>query len=79
MISGENLELVDVPVASIPEGAIDSVEAIVGKYAVIDMVLGEYVFERMLTTEAPENAAFWADVNKKSFHISIFWLKIQYL
>jgi hypothetical protein len=53
MISGENLELVDVPVASIPEGAIDSVEAIVGKYAAIDMVLGEYVFERMLTNEAP--------------------------
>ena len=52
-ISGENLELVDVPVASIPEGAIDSIEAIVGKYATIDMVIGEYVFGRMLTDEAP--------------------------
>ena len=52
-ISGENLELVDVPVASIPEGAIDSTEAIIGKYAAIDMVIGEYVFDRMLTDEAP--------------------------
>lgn len=52
-ISGENLELVDVPAASVPEGAIDSLETIVGKYAAIDMVLGEYVFDRMLTDEAP--------------------------
>ena len=52
-ISGESLELVDVPVSSIPEGAIDSIEAIVGKYAAIDMVIGEYVFDRMLSSEAP--------------------------
>ena len=52
-ISGENLELVSVPVSSIPEGAIDSLEKIVGKYATEDMVLGEYVFERMLSSEEP--------------------------
>lgn len=52
-ISGENLELVDVPAESVPDGAIDSIEAIVGKYATIDMVIGEYVFGRMLTDEAP--------------------------
>lgn len=50
-ISGENLELVDVPVSGIPTGAIDSIEAIVGKYATIDMVLGEYVFDRMLSSD----------------------------
>lgn len=52
-ISGDNLEIVDVPVSGIPEGAIDSIEAVVGKYATINMVMGEYVFERMLTSEAP--------------------------
>ena len=53
-ISGENLELCDVPVSGIPEGALDSIEGIVGKYATIDMVMGEYVFERMLSSEAPK-------------------------
>lgn len=52
-ISGDNLELVDVPVSGIPEGAIDSIEAIVGMYATIDMVMGEYVFDRMLSKDAP--------------------------
>jgi hypothetical protein len=52
-ISGENLEVCEVPVSGIPEGAIDNKEAIVGKYATTNMVIGEYVFDRMLTTEAP--------------------------
>lgn len=52
-ISGENLELVDVPISGIPEGAIDSIEAVVGKYATEDMVMGEYVFERMLSSDPP--------------------------
>ena len=52
-ISSENLELCEVPISAIPEGAIDSIDAIVGKYATIDMVKGEYVFERMLTSEKP--------------------------
>ena len=52
-ISGENLELVDVPVSGIPEGAIDSIEAIVGKYATVDMVMGEYVFDRMISSDPP--------------------------
>ena len=53
-IAGENLEVVEVPVADVPEGAIESIDDIVGKYATIDMVLGEYVFNRMITTEAPK-------------------------
>lgn len=52
-ITMENLELVEVPVSGIPDGAINSVEAIVGKYAAIDIVVGEYVFEKMISTEAP--------------------------
>ena len=52
-IAGEHLELVSVPISSIPDGALSSTAEIVGKYAAIDMVVGEYVFERMLTTEAP--------------------------
>ena len=58
-ISGENLELVDVPKSSIPEGAIDSIEAIVGKYATIDMVIGEYVFDRMLSSDPPAEDNSW--------------------
>ena len=50
-ISGDDLELVDVPISGIPEGAIDSLEAIVGKYATINIVMGEYVFDRMLSTD----------------------------
>lgn len=52
-IAGDSLELVDVPISGIPEGALDSIEAIVGKYATEDMVMGEYMFERMLSNEAP--------------------------
>lgn len=52
-ISGENLELCEVPVSGIPAGAIDSIDAIVGKYALIDIVMGEYVFDRMITGEKP--------------------------
>ena len=47
------LEIVTVPVADIPEGAIESVDDIVGKYATINMVFGEYVFSKMLSDEAP--------------------------
>ena len=67
-ISGENLELVEVPISGIPEGAIDSIEAIVGKYATIDMVMGEYVFDRMLSSEAPavdENLLIYIVVSDK--------------
>lgn len=52
-ITMENVELVDVPISGIPEGAIDSIDEIVGKYATIDIVLGEYFFEKMLSDEAP--------------------------
>ena len=49
----ENLEVVTVPVADIPEGAIESIDDIEGKYATVNMVLGEYVFSRMFSDEAP--------------------------
>lgn len=52
-ISGANLEVVEVPVSGIPDGAIDTIDKIVGKYAAIDIVMGEYVFDRMLTNEPP--------------------------
>ena len=52
-IAGEHIELVDVPVSSIPEGAIKTVEEIIGKYASIDMVRGEFIFGRMLMDEKP--------------------------
>jgi hypothetical protein len=67
-ISGENLESVEVPVSSIPEGAIDSIDAIVGKYATIDMVMGEYVFDRMISSDAPavdENLLIYIVVSDK--------------
>lgn len=53
LISKENLELVEIPASAVPEGAISSVDSVVGKYAAIDMVMGEYVFDRMLTESAP--------------------------
>ena len=53
-IAGYFLETVDVPVSGIPDGAIDSIDKIVGKYAAVPMVVGEYVFDRMLTDKAPE-------------------------
>lgn len=53
-IAGYHLETVYVPVEAIPEGAISSIDDIVGKYAVDKIVEGEYIFDRMLTDDAPE-------------------------
>ncbi|MBO7302877.1 MAG: hypothetical protein J6U68_01685 [Clostridia bacterium] len=53
-IAGYHLETVKVPISGIPEGAIESIDKIVGKYAAESVVEGEYVFDRMLTDKAPE-------------------------
>lgn len=52
-IAGEHLEIAEVPVSSIPEGAIKTTEEVIGKYAAIDIVRGEFVFDRMLLDEKP--------------------------
>ena len=52
-IAGEHLEIAEVPVSSIPEGAIKTTEDVIGKYAAIDIVRGEFVFDRMLLDEKP--------------------------
>lgn len=52
-LTEENLELVEVPVSGIPEGAITTFDAIVGKYAALNIVMGEYLFDRMLNDDPP--------------------------
>lgn len=57
-LSPENLEVVKVPASGVPEGAIRTIAEIVGKYTVVNVFLGEYVFDRMITDASPENEGF---------------------
>lgn len=58
-LTADNLELVSVHESGVPDGAIRTIDAIVGKYATINIFLGEYVFPRMISDEKPEeNSGF---------------------
>ena len=52
-LTASDFELVEVPESAVPQGAITSIEALAGKYATINIVVGEYMFDRMVSDNPP--------------------------
>ena len=52
-LTASDFELVEVPISGVPDGAITSLDKVVGKYATINIVVGEYMFDRMVSDNPP--------------------------
>ena len=52
-LTSSDFELVEVYESAVPNGAITSLDKVVGKYATINIVVGEYMFERMVSDTPP--------------------------
>ncbi len=52
-LTTSDFELVEVPASAVPDGAITSIDKLAGKYATINIVVGEYMFDRMVSDNPP--------------------------
>lgn len=52
-LTEDNFEVVKVPISGVPTEAIRSLDEVVGKYATVNVFLGEYVFPRMISDVKP--------------------------
>ena len=57
-LGNEHLEVVTIHSSGVPTGAITDINQVLGKYTTIDIYLGEYIFDRMITDVSPDADGF---------------------